>query len=369
MGKLTEAAAFYAGFAGRVLPEAYRQRSLALEELRRCVPVSVSGKGETEEDLGSGRFPAGQACCFLFSMCPGVDRGDILSFMISLHSVAETLGMYRKKKDIRDEKEIRDLLGCLSAAVDPSRDLPPVDPSGNFACGAYCADAKRQAVPASGRTPLACHTERCRLKLAVLPSYRHVSGKIKKYMQMYIDLQAYRHYPPVISTDLLKTWSSGYLKRYCDISCWEFCAAADTFLGIAAMYAAASVPDLTEEEVRLLDEFCFPWFSGLCSMLDSMISLRTSPGGGELNFSSFYRNLRECEERLVFFADKTTAACRKLWDSSLYMLITKAAAGLYLSHPEAGFGMLRLTTSNILRKTSLRPYRTAGLVLRMLRLL
>ena len=49
-----------------------------------------------------------------------------------------------------------------------------------------------------------CHAERCRLKLAVLPSYTHVSAKIKKYMQMYIDLQSYRHYPPVISRELLK---------------------------------------------------------------------------------------------------------------------------------------------------------------------
>ncbi|HPV02801.1 MAG TPA: DUF2600 family protein [Clostridiales bacterium] len=368
MGKLTEAAAFYARFAGKVLPEAYRQRSLAGEELRQCLHISASEK-DAAEDLLSGRFPVRQACCFLFSMFPGTDPRDLVSFMISLHSIADTLEIYRKKKDIRDEKEIRDLLGCLSAAVDPSRNLPPADPAGYFTCDAQALDTEYHAAHTQARAPLMCHTERCRLKLAVLPSYRQISSKIKKYMQMYIDLQSYRHYPPVISTDLLKTWSSSYLKRYRDISCWELCAAADSFLGIAAMFAAASVPDITEEEVQLLDEFCFPWFSGFCSMLDSVISLRTSTGAGEINFSSFYRNLRECEERLVFFAENTMASCNRLRDSSLYLLVTKAAAGMYLSHPEAGFGMLRLTTSNIIQKASLRPYRIAGFLMRMLRLL
>ena len=39
MGKLAEAAMFYAKFAGKVLPEAYKQRSLAREELRQCLPL------------------------------------------------------------------------------------------------------------------------------------------------------------------------------------------------------------------------------------------------------------------------------------------------------------------------------------------
>lgn len=368
MGKLTEAAAFYAKFAGKVLPEAYRQRNAAREELRQCPMASAARSGATEEDTLPGRFDAKKACCFLFSMCPGADYKDLVSFMLSLHYIAETLDMYRKKKDIRDEKEIRDLLVCLSAAVDPSR---------NLVCNVAAMGIDQPAVQLRNRSvmqlenrpPLMCHAERCRLKLAVLPSHMHVSAKIKKYMQMYIDLQSYRHYPPVISREMLKTWSSNHLRRFREISCWELCAAADTFLGIAAMYAAASIPDITDEEVHLLDEVCFPWLSGFCSMLDALVSARTSHDPEELNFSSFYKNLKECEERLIFFAEKTDAACRKLKDSSLYLLITRAAAGLYLSDPEATFGMLRLTVSNIIRKTSLRLHSNAGLLLRNLRLI
>ena len=46
------------------------------------------------------------------------------------------------------------------------------------------------------RPPLMCHAERCRLKLAVLPSHMHVSAKIKSTCRC-IDLQSYRHYPPL----------------------------------------------------------------------------------------------------------------------------------------------------------------------------
>ena len=54
-------------------------------------------------------------------------------------------------------------------------------------------------------------------------------------------------------------------------------------------------------------------------------------------------------------------------DCSLYLLIEKAA-GLYLSDPEVGFGMLRLTVSNIIQKIHAYIH-NAGRLLRSLRLL
>ena len=55
MGKLSEAAVFYAKFAGKVLPEAYRQRSLAREELRQCLPVSPVRRDTIHEATYTGR--------------------------------------------------------------------------------------------------------------------------------------------------------------------------------------------------------------------------------------------------------------------------------------------------------------------------
>ena len=138
-----------------------------------------------------------------------------------------------------------------------------------------------------------CRAEQCRLKLAVLPSYGHVASVVGKYIRMHIEMQSYRHYPAIISTDLLRTWSSVYLTLSGIFPGGNCVPHPIHFLGISAMFAAASVADITEEEVLLLDEFCFPWLSGLCSLLDSLISARMSLNAEELNFSSFYKNLRE----------------------------------------------------------------------------
>ena len=55
MGKLSEAAVFYAKFAGKVLPEAYRPRILAREELRQCLPVSPVRRDTIHEATYTGR--------------------------------------------------------------------------------------------------------------------------------------------------------------------------------------------------------------------------------------------------------------------------------------------------------------------------
>jgi tetraprenyl-beta-curcumene synthase len=187
---------------------------------------------------------------------------------------------------------------------------------------------------------------------------------MKKYVQFFIDLQAYRYYPPLASVEMLKVWSSGYLQRYHDISWWEFCAAADSLSGILTMYAAASGPNLSGDEVALLDEACFPWLCGLESLLRSVLQMRTQEAEG-LNFASFYSNLKECEERILFFAEKASASFMKLRNGVEYCNILKALISFYLTEPEAEFGMLKLASSYILKKSSAVKYATAWRLLRM----
>jgi hypothetical protein len=104
-------------------------------------------------------------------------------------------------------------------------------------------------------------------------------------------------------------------------------------------------------------------------MLDSVVNARAAIGTDELNFSSFYNNLKECEDRIMFFAVQAEAACMKLRDSSLYLRVIKVMTALYLSDPETNFSMLRLTAANITKRFSLRTYRDSILLLRCLRLL
>jgi tetraprenyl-beta-curcumene synthase len=366
MSQFTDAISYFFRYYCRVLPEARRQEDMIQKRQRLCTPVPVHKDDKSRDDLRPGQFRADKLCCFMFSLFPHTDMKGFLTFILSLYGIGDVLESHRKRKDIRDEHEIRSLFSCLMCAVDPSRNCicSMSESRKNVSAASYVSDGT-----AAENTSVRCNADQCRLQLALLPSYKKTAGVIKKYIQLYIDLQSYRHYPQIISIEALKTWSANHLSRYDEIYFWEFCAAADTFIGIAAMYAAASVPNIADKEIRLLDELCFPWLCGLISLLGSAISARHAIGTDELNFSSFYNNLKECEDRIMFFAGRTEEACRKLQDSSLYMHVIKAMTAVYISDPETNFSMLRLTASNIAKRFSLRTYRNAALVSRCIRLI
>ena len=366
MGQFADAVSYFFRYYTKVLPEARRQEDLICRKQRMCAPVPVCKDEGSRDERCPGQFTADKLCCFMYSMFPHTEMKGYLTFILSLHAIDEVLQSHRKRKDIRDEHEIRRLFSCLSSAVDPSRNST-CNMAESVKNSSQAADTADET--ASESVLIKCNADQCRLQLALLPSFIQAAGKIKKYMQLYVDLQSYRHYPQINSTEALRIWSGNHLKHYQGISCWEFCASADTFLGIAAMYAAASVPAITSEEIRLLDELCFPWLCGLISLLDSAVSARSAVGTDELNFSSFYSNLKECEDRIMFFASQAEEACMKLKDSSLYLHVIKAMMALYISDPETNFSMLRLTASNIAKRFSLRTYRSAALLSRCLHLL
>ncbi len=366
MGQLTDTISYFFRYIFQTLPEARRQEDIISIQQRLCTPVPIYKKEAIHDERHPIQLETKKLCCLLFSLFPHTDMKGFLSFILSLFAIDDVLESHRKRKDVRDEHEIRNLLSCLSSSVDPSK---------NITCG--MADSIKSSLKAANETDetsrervlLKCNADQCKLQLAVLPSYNRVAFRIKKYMQLYTDLQSYRHYPSIISIEVLRSWSGDHIKHYRDISCWEFCAAADTFLGIAAMYAAASIPDITDDEIRLLDEACFPWLCGLVSLLGSAISARSAIGTEEFNFSSFYSNLKECENRIMFFATQAEAACMKLRDSSLYIHAIKAMMALYLSDPETNFSMLRLTAANITKGFSLNTYKNIIILLRCLNLL
>lgn len=348
----------------KILPEARKQFALTqkVQELcflreKRSPAIAVSPADFSETGMPPGILP-GILPCILSAQLSGTDMEGLLSFALSLLSINIMIRNYRHNRDIYQEMEIRKLHACLSCAVDPSR---------NGSCP-MLHSIKNEPKPgiSDENAPSAqtCLSDRCRLQLAVLPSYGLVAPKMKKYMQFLIDLQSYRYYPPLASIEMLKVWSSGYLQRYHDISWWEFCAAADSLSGILTMYAAASEPNLSANEAALLDEACFPWLCGLEALLRSVLCMRTQEAEG-LNFASFYSNLKECEERILLFIEKATESFMKLSNGAEYCSILKTMISFYLTEPEAEFGMLKLASSYILKKSSAGKYAAAWRMLRI----
>lgn len=327
----------------KVLPEVRRQAGVVRTKQELCIPQNIIQDVPDIQISPPDHFDMQMLSCCLFTLYPGTDLKSMISFILSLHTLKEMLENYRSKKDIIEESDVRALYGCLACAADPSRS------------GTCAILQSSKNTPLTAKPPK-CLSDLCRLQLAILPSFKQAAPKIKKYMQLYIDLQSYRHYPSPVSRDNLRNWCGSYLIRYPQINEWEFCAAADSFIGIAAMVAASSRPGMTHEDAALLDEMCFPWLSGLCSILDAAIHIRADSGKESLNFTSFYKNLRECEERILFFAENAEKASLRLKESSFYIRLIKTITGFYLTEPEANFNMFRLTAANILKKSSSPAY-------------
>ncbi len=340
----------------KILPEVREQQALTkrMQELcflgeKKSLAAAISPEDAPEPGILPWILPV---------LLHGTDMEGFIAFALPVLSICGLIENYRHNKDISQEIEIRRLYSCLSCAVDPTR---------NGSCPMlHSIKNEPHRYTSNGSEPSAqtCLSDRCRLQLAVLPSYKLVAPKMKKYIQFFIDLQSYRYYPPQASVEMLKVWSSGYLQRYRDINWWEFCAASDSLFGIFTMYTAAAGPELSNEEVALLDEACFPWLCGLDSLLRSFLRLRVQEVEG-LNFASFYSNLKECEERITFFAEKAAASFMKLRNGEIYRSILKASISLYLTEPEAEFGMLKLASSSILKKCAAVKYANAWRLLRI----
>ena len=311
-------------FSLSVLPEVRKQvKSLAAAQ-KNCVFKNCHKSSDPETAMQY--FPNTTILCSsFFALYPGIDRTGSLSFILSLYILADRLNSHRSSSDITDDAEIRRLYSCLLCAVDPSRSTACI-------------------------LTESCLSGICRAELTSLPSLCVVAPKLKKYMEFYIGLQSYKYDPSKNKYKLLEAWSNAYMKRYQGLYWWEFCAASDSFIGIASMFAAASNPDLTQEEIRLLDEACFPWLSGLDRLLSSYISSRLADQYGYIHYASNYKNLKVFEERILFFAKKAEDACSRLKESSFHLALIRMLIGMYLSEPEASFGMHRLASSNILKE-------------------
>ena len=75
-----------------------------------------------------------------------------------------------------------------------------------------------------------------------------------------------------------------------------------------------------------------------------------------LNFTSFYDNLKKCEERLNYFARRAAEPSPGLKNPEFHAFMIKCLLSLYLSDSRAFFGMYRLASGKIIKSS---PPRTA----------
>ena len=271
----------------------------------------------------------------VYALYPHTDPESTVRFIVALQTISDYLDNLCDRTGLYDEAAFRQLHLAILDAVDPERSI-----SDYYIYYPYKND----------NSYLIKLVEACRNEISLLPSYDLVIDNISEYMQLYSDLQTYKHLDKNIRESRILQWACKYQNKYPEISPWEFAAAAGSTLGVFILFAAASDPLLTPREARSISSAYFPWICGLHILLDYYIDLQEDLSTGDLNFTYYYKNLKECEERLSYFVDRALENCRALRFPEFHLTIVQGLLAMYLSDPKASVGLNNLMSGSLIRK-------------------
>jgi tetraprenyl-beta-curcumene synthase len=273
----------------------------------------------------------------IFSLYPEADLKRIMRFTAAFKTIGEYLESLCLRAEIKNESAFRQLYLSMLDAVDPQRPI-----------GEYF----KYYPITSDNSYLEGLVMECRSQISGLPSYDLVIDGIKKHIQLYSDSQTYKYLDAGIREDFLKTWSTYYLNNYPGISWWEFCAASGSMLGVFALAASACSKNLSLKEAGNIDRAYFPWINGLNILLKNYVSAREDMQTSGLNLTYYFRNLKDCANRILFFARQSMDACEALKHSQFHKAVVCGLVSVYLSDPEAFWAMNRLATNEIIEQCS-----------------
>ncbi|ACL74555.1 tetraprenyl-beta-curcumene synthase family protein [Ruminiclostridium cellulolyticum] len=193
--------------------------------------------------------------------------------------------------------------------------------------------------------------EKCRQKIQLLPSFNIVRDNISAFLALYIDLQVTKYSSNDNEKEVnLIRWSSAHGQKYPELSNWEFCMCIDSGLDIQLLLALATNPDLTEEDVDSIHTAFFPWVSCIHKILECYLKYNDDLSTGSLNYIFYYGSLKEYEDRIEFFTNKSLSVKTKYRGNVKSVL--KILLSLFTTDPKANEGMNSITSKSL--------YKTGG---------
>jgi tetraprenyl-beta-curcumene synthase len=181
---------------------------------------------------------------------------------------------------------------------------------------------------------LAALVEQCRNSIAELPSYRHVKNHVVELVQLYSDLQVYKHITHSKRESELLNWWAQYSSRYPNLKWNEFAAATGSTLGMFMLFLSATDPSLDAEQADAIRAHYFPSICGLHILLDYLIDQAEDEIGGDLNFCSYYDDQNTLNERMGQMVQAARKSADELPFGHFHRMIVEGLVALYLSDPK-----------------------------------
>jgi tetraprenyl-beta-curcumene synthase len=174
----------------------------------------------------------------------------------------------------------------------------------------------------------------CRSSIAQLPSYEHVQKHVREMVQLYADLQVYKHIAHEKREQELLQWWDTHSASYPQLRWNEFAAATGSTLGMFMLFLAASDTELNANQAQAIKERYFPSICGLHILLDYLIDQAEDEAGGDLNFCSYYDNQTMLNNRLGQMVQAARKSADELPFSHFHRMIVEGLVALYLSDPK-----------------------------------
>lgn len=240
-------------------------------------------------------------------------RRQVLDFIIAFQTISDYLDNLCDRFGIRDQAVFRQLHVAMEDSIEPAEislgdyySLFPAREDGGY---------------------LALLVGQCRQALAAIPHYPKAQPYIRKFVQLYIDLQCYKHIELDEGERKLAQIYEQARAFYPGLSWWEYAAASGSTLGIFSLVADRGAPDRTWQVYM-------PWLNGLHIMLDYFIDEDEDQAHGDMNLMAYYGPAKRVG-RLLYFYRQGAKAVLALERPGFHALVVDGLLALYLSDPKA----------------------------------
>ncbi|MCA0754665.1 tetraprenyl-beta-curcumene synthase family protein [Paenibacillus sp. N4] len=246
-------------------------------------------------------------------------RHALIPLIVSLQTISDYLDNLCDRSTSLDPDDFRLLHRSMQDAVDPAAGLRDY----------YALRAERND---GGYLHHLVRT--CQQHAAMLPSYGNVQRQVEELVQLYCDLQVYKHIRPDMREAQLLAWWERHKDGYPNLHWNEFAAATGSTLGMFMLFLAASEEGLSARDAAAIKDIYFPHVCGLHILLDYLIDQEEDQAGGDLNFCSYYDNEGLLVERIGLIVNRAREDVKLLPASRFHRLIIEGLLALYLSDPK-----------------------------------
>ncbi|TYP71134.1 tetraprenyl-beta-curcumene synthase family protein [Paenibacillus methanolicus] len=246
-------------------------------------------------------------------------RHILVPLIVSLQTISDYLDNLCDRSTSLDSEDFRLLHQSMLDAVDP--DAEPLD--------YYALRTERED---GGYLRELVRT--CQRSIRLLPGYKSAQLHVRELVELYGDLQVYKHIRKDLREPKLLAWWDVHQNRYAHLRWNEFAAATGSTLGMFMLFQAACDPALTPEQASGIRGAYFPHVCGLHILLDYLIDQEEDRLGGDLNFCNYYDDQSELIKRLGEFVERARADVRELPAWRFHRMIIEGLLALYLSDPK-----------------------------------